>query len=137
MSANPRERISAYGGLNKTADAQATVVSDRRKRARTRLHWPLLLFRNGAADAIESVTRDLSSSGFYCMAQGLFTPGELLICTLRIPTHDPNGRHLERTLECRSRVMRVEEQETEGVFGVACRIEDYHFAQVAESRESH
>jgi len=39
-----------------------------------------------------------------------------------------NGKHLERTLECKVRVMRVAKQEKESVLGVGFRIEDYHFA---------
>ncbi|HEY6989961.1 MAG TPA: PilZ domain-containing protein [Bryobacteraceae bacterium] len=137
MSANPLELISAYGGLAKPAQLEAPFPSERRKRARTRLHWPVLLFRNHTAEAIESITRDLSSGGFYCLAKVPFTPGELLTCTLKVPTHDPNGKHLERSLECKVRVMRVELQEGGEMFGIACRIEDYHFAHVAEAGPMH
>ena len=88
-----------------------------------------MLFRTEVADAVESFTQDLSSSGFYCVTDAVFTPGERLICTLKIPTHDPNGKHLEQKLECQVRVMRVEPQGAEGTFGLACQIEDYHFIQ--------
>src|SRR5215510_2445165 len=128
MSANPLDLFSAYGGLSKPAEIHTATVSERRKRARTRLHWPVLLFRNRGGSAIQSLTRDLSSSGFYCIAKTPFTPGELLTCTLKVPTHDPNGKHLERSLECKVRVVRVDSQEAEATFGVACQIEDYHFA---------
>jgi hypothetical protein len=137
MSANPLELFSAYGGLAKPAELPAPHSSERRKRARTRLHWPVLLFRSHAADAIESLTRDLSSEGFYCLAKMPFTVGESLICTLKVPTHDPNGKHLERSLECKVRVMRVEPQAEEGMFGIACWIEDYHFAQIADISRPH
>jgi hypothetical protein len=92
------------------------------------------LFRNEAANAVESLTRDMSSGGFYCVTGIAFTPGERLICTLKIPTHDPNGKHLERRLECEVRVMRVEPQGAEGTFGLACQIEDYHINQVSTER---
>jgi len=130
MSANPLELFSVYDGLNKPTESKRSHSYERRKRARTRLHWTVLLFRSDAADAIETITRDLSSGGFYCLSKVPVTPGETLICTLKVPTHDPNGKHLERNLECKVRVMRVEPQEDEGVFGVACRIEDYHFAHM-------
>ena len=104
------------------------VRPERRERIRAPLHWHILLFRNQAAEAIESLTRDLSSSGFFCLTKTPLTPGEVLTCTLRVPTHDPNGKHLERSLECRARVVRVQAQ-PEGTFGVACQIEDYHFAR--------
>ena len=137
MSANPLELFSAYGAVSHPAELERSGSTERRKRARTRLHWPVLLFRNQTADAIESQTRDLSSDGFYCVANSSFTPGELLICTLKVPTHDPNGKHLERNLECKVRVMRVEPQEAGGSFGVACRIEDYCFARLIDAERTH
>ena len=128
MSANPLELFSAYASLNKPAELKTPHTVERRKRARTRLHWPVLLFRNDTMEAIESVTRDLSSGGFYCLTASVFALGEALVCSLKVPTHDPNGKHLEQSLECKVRVVRVEPQETPGMYGVACRIEDYHFA---------
>ena len=134
MSANSLERSAVYGGLNKPAELENSLPFERRKRARNHLHWSVLLFRNQTADAVESLTRDLSSSGFYCVTGIAFTPGERLICTLKIPTHDPNGKHLERRLECKVRVMRVEPQDADGAFGLACQIEDYRFDQLYTER---
>jgi hypothetical protein len=134
MSANSLERFAVYGGLNKAAELENPLPPERRKRARNHLHWSILLFRNQVADAVESLTRDMSSGGFYCVTGVAFTPGERLICTLKIPTHDPNGKHLERRLECKVLVMRVEPQGAEGTFGLACQIEDYHFNQVRAER---
>ena len=85
--------------------------------------WP-------GSDAIESVTSDLSSSGFFCVMRAQLVEGERLVCSIRIPTHDPHGKHLERTLECRVHVLRVIPQESSDSFGVACRIEDYHMSHV-------
>lgn len=133
MSVNPLELFAAYGALNHSAQAEKPVSVERRRRARTRLHWPVLLFRNYMGKAVESETRDLSSDGFYCLTNTPFTPGELLMCTIKVPTHDPNGKHLERNLECRVRVVRVEAQDASGAMGIACLIEDYHLARVTES----
>ena len=133
MSANSMELSAVYGGL-KSTELENPLPSERRKRARNHLHWSLLLFPNQAAEAVESLTRDLSSGGFYCVTGVAFIPGERLICTLKVPTHDPNGKHLEQKLECRVRVMRVEPQGAEGTFGLACQIEDYHFSQVETQR---
>jgi hypothetical protein len=130
MSANPLELSAVYTGLNKPAGLENPFPAERRKRARNNLHWSVLLFHNHAAAAVESITRDLSSSGFYCVTETAFTPGERLICSLKIPTHDPNGKHLEQRLECRVRVVRIEALGTEGTFGLACQIEDYHFNQI-------
>lgn len=130
MSANTTEISALYGTLKRPAEVENPLRIERRKRARNQLHWYLLLFRNQAADAVESLTRDLSSSGFYCITAVAFTPGEQLICALRVPTHDPNGKRLEQRLECKVRVVRVEPLSSEGTFGLACQIEDYHFSQI-------
>lgn len=129
MSANPLELSAVYSSLKKPAEVEKPLLVERRKRARNHLHWSVLFFRNHSAEAVPSLTRDLSSSGFYCVTGVAFAPGERLICTIKVPTHDPNGKHLEQTLECRVRVMRVEPQVAEGTFGLACQIEDYHFSE--------
>src|SRR5947208_1751515 len=77
----------------------AAGARDRRKRMRARLHWAVLLFReNSASYVIESVTCNLSSSGFYCLSRVELLEGEYLACSIRIPNHDPQGNHLERVL---------------------------------------
>ena len=80
------------------------------------------------SDAIESVTCDVSSSGFYCLTRVEPGEGEQLTCSIKIPTYDPHGKHLEHTLECRVLVVRVVPQESSDSFGVACRIVDYHLS---------
>ena len=118
--------------LTGMAAALAAMV-ERRKKVRTRLHWPVLLFRDKpGSDAIESVTRDLSSSGFYCWTRIQLVEGEQLICSIKIPTHDPHGKQLERTLECSVHVLRVVPQESNDSFGIACRIEDYHLSHLRQ-----
>ena len=130
MSANPLERSAVPGGLNRPAQVENPSPAERRQRARNDLHWSVLLFRNRPAGVVESLTQDLSSSGFYCVTNVAFTPGERVVCTLKIPTHDPTGKHLQRRLECKVRVVRVEPRGPDGLFGLACQIEDYRFIQV-------
>jgi hypothetical protein len=114
--------VSAGSGINYNG------VTERRKRVRTRLHWAVFLFRESPVEVVaESVTRDLSSNGFYCTSAAPVGVGERFRCSIRVPTHDPRHKQLERTLDCRVRVMRVVPQETGG-FGVACQIEDYQLS---------
>jgi PilZ domain len=129
MSPDPLELVSAWSSVANGVNGNSGAVLERRKRVRTRLHWPVLLFRERpGSEAIESVTRDLSSSGFYCFSGIRLNEGERLICSITIPTHDPHGKHLARTLECRVQVMRVVPQESGDAFGIACRIENYHLS---------
>lgn len=98
---------------------------ERRKRVRTTVHWPILFFRNDASEGIESTTLNLSSTGFFCFSHTRFDTGEALFCTLRVPSHDPEGKERLWILECRVRVRRAEPAAREGLFGVACEFEDY------------
>ena len=130
---------AASGVLNRPASMEKgnSLPSERRKRTRNHLRWTVLLFRNTATEAVESLTRDLSSGGFYCTTKVAFTPGERLICTFKIPTYDPSGKDLEHRLECSVRVLRVEAQCAEGTFGLACQIEDYRFSGPPAAADKH
>ena len=97
---------------------------DRRARTRTEVHWPVLLLRDHGVNAIETVTENLSSSGFYCYARVPVVPGECLKCSVRIPAHDPKGEERMMMLECSVQVLRTEAA-PDGSFGIAFRIEDY------------
>ena len=104
-------------------------LSERRKRIRAKVCWPVLLFRHDLAEAIESVTRDLSSIGFYCLSPRPFAVNESLICALKVPMHSLMRENQTVTIECRARVVRTEEM-GDNRFGIACRIEDYHLVPV-------
>jgi hypothetical protein len=106
-------------------DIAKSIPAERRRRARVRVHWPILLFPNQIGeDAVPLITQNLSSEGFYCLSGKAFTVGELLLCTLQIPMNDLGAG--ESRLECRVRVVRVEKNASEDQYGIACRMEDYH-----------
>ncbi len=127
--------MSAHTDQHPLEFYQAKVAiqpSERRRRVRMRVHWPLHLHRRSTAETVETVTHDLSSDGFYCLAKTNFAPGETLVCTLGVPTHHPNGTNRMVSVECRIRVVRVEAAQ-EGLFGVGCRIEEYRLLHSAAS----
>jgi PilZ domain-containing protein len=101
---------------------------ERRKRPRVKVHWQVSLIRSDSAEIIETVTQDLSSTGFYCFSQMPFSVGEVLHCMLRIPPYESTARELERALECKLRVVRLELNTADGRLGVGCRIEDFRVA---------
>jgi hypothetical protein len=107
------------------AGADHASYGNRRKRPRTRVHWPVVLMPDRNPGSIETLTQDLSSSGFYCLCPQALTVGESLLCTLKVPAYDPGGGDRIIALECRVVVMRSEPKEN-GAFGIACRVEDYH-----------
>src|SRR5690349_18741009 len=62
-------------------NAGTSSQPDRRQRRRTPVRWPLTLWRDGT-DAVETVTANLSSSGFYCLSPMPLMPGDLVRCAL-------------------------------------------------------
>ena len=128
MSAKQVEAYPRFAGKGESDDLMATRRQDRRRRARTRVHWPVRIFRNSGKDAVDTTTRNLSSDGFYCLSKVAFLPGESVYCMLRLPAYDGADRTL--ALRCRIHILRVEAINGDGVFGIACRIEDYHFEHV-------
>jgi len=98
---------------------------ERRSRTRMRVHWRVCFWGGPLTEAVETVTRDLSSDGFYCFCKVPFVPGERLACRLRIPGFQFEAGALNVELECRVRVIRTEEANGDGSFGVGCRIEEY------------
>jgi len=128
MSANPLDVLTAHAGARELAAIENSFRPERRRRARTQVHWPLMLLRDHGSDAIETSTQNLSSNGFYCFTPEPLKPGESLLCTLRLPAHDPKGEERSLSLECTVMVVRAEAA-ADGHFGIACRIEDYHLVR--------
>jgi hypothetical protein len=127
--ANPLAVVSTTGKpvhLNSASPAPP----ERRRRTRSRVQWPLLLFRNEGDGTVETTTQDLSSSGFYCLSKKPFAVGEMLTCALRVPNDHASGR--ERRLECQVLVVRVDTP-ISGQYGIACRTQEYHFASADAS----
>lgn len=97
---------------------------ERRRRERLGLHWAVRLTKGGQHAPVKSKTENISSEGFYCLCQELFTTGEELVCTLEVPSQTQTDRAC-LLLECRVRVVRVESNPTSSLFGVGFHIEDY------------
>ena len=137
MFANPLEAFSFHhdsksNGSGESPARQSAVHPERRTRVRTTVHWPVVFFRSGSADTIESVTQNLSSNGFYCHSQTLVAPGEFLLCAIKFPSYDPSGHERPHVLECRVQVKRVEPGGNGESFGIACQIQDYRLIVGAE-----
>lgn len=131
MSAKPMELAKMRVEAGTSLEVCKPVSAERRKRIRTSVHWPVLLFLgdHNAPSTVESVTEDLSSTGFYCLSRTPLRLGEYLSCTLRIPSNDPSGKSVERHLQCRVIVVRILPDAADGQYGIACRIEDYCLAE--------
>lgn len=101
---------------------------NRRRRTRLRVQWRLR-FHVDKQTALETVTQDLSSEGFYCVIGFRFVPGEAQDCVLHVPARDPNDLGRSVAVPCRVRIVRVEGLAETGLYGVACHVENYHFVE--------
>jgi hypothetical protein len=99
--------------------------TERRKRTRIRLHWPVDLFASRDRKGIETVTRDLSSRGFYCLSPVPFIPGERMLCILKAPAHTHEKPDCVLPIECQVRIVHVEPANSDGFYGLGCEINDY------------
>jgi hypothetical protein len=110
-------------------------IMNRRKRTRAQLHWPLSFPLTGTAETVQTMTQDLSSDGFYCIANARFVPGEARHCTLLVPTHHPGGENSPLHVLCKVRIIRVEVTGERGFYGVGCQIMDYRLVNSARGME--
>lgn len=94
------------------------------------LRWSVCFFREDSRETTHATTLNISSDGFYCLSNVALVAGQLLGCLLLVPSNDPDERERNVVLDCRVRVVRVSIREIDGMFGIACRIEDYRFIQL-------
>jgi hypothetical protein len=107
------------------ADQVWNSLAERRKTRRAALHWTVYVVCARSTHSFRTETRDISRDGFYCVIDRPVTPGERIECDIAVPTHSSFGVGAAAYLRCRAQVVRVEQTETSGHFGVACTIEDY------------
>jgi hypothetical protein len=105
--------------------------NDRRGRARVALRCPVRVSRPGSGSVLTSMTRNVSSSGFYFVSSEGFVPGERVDCVLVIPAEGWGEAEERLGLRCRAEVARVEQLGQGRELGVACRIADYRVVQFA------
>jgi hypothetical protein len=98
-------------------------IAERRKRVRLRLHWRIELLSFG--QPIQTTTRDLSSSGFYCWSPVPLAPGSRVVGIIHAPAHSREKPDGMLSIECQVRVARVEAQNPDGFYGLGCEITDY------------
>jgi len=97
--------------------------ADRRQRARLGVQWELQ-FCLSPQTLLCLQTENLSSQGFYCVAQQRL-PAGAYECVLRIPAHAPQDSRQALYLRCQVEVLRVESLGN-ARFGIAARIRSYH-----------
>jgi len=104
-----------------TASQERWDFQDRRKRPRMPARWTVYVSRESDSYPLETMTKDLSSEGFYCYTPERIPPGELLECTLMIPTHSKTEGPL--CLKGHVKVVRLES--VGHGYGMGCQFRDY------------
>jgi hypothetical protein len=112
----------------RTTDATYAPEIDRRGRVRVALSLPIYVFADGSSEPVVGRTKNMSSEGFYCHLDQPFTIGEGVRVVIIVPGNDPRNRDRTLSLECFSRVVRVEPVDQKR-FGVACLIENYRVVE--------
>ena len=59
--------------------------SDRRRRRRVAVQWPMRLFGQTGEPPVESTTENLSSEGLYCVTEERFRTGDFTLDDKRLP----------------------------------------------------
>ena len=111
-------------------DTTDNDLPERRRRARLQLRWAVRFSLEQDLRPIEATTLNINSDGFYCLCDVDLQPDKVLGCLLIVPNHCPEERDRNIALACRVRVVRVDYREVEPIFGIACRIEEYHLIRV-------
>jgi hypothetical protein len=118
------EAVGIARELENPAYVQEDMMrTERRLSRRLSLRWRLRL--SGASIGIvETKTENLSSRGFYCYLESPVVPGEVVTCTISMPSYSASNR-LVCSLVCQAEVIRIEAVGPTHGFGVAWRIIDY------------
>ncbi len=112
---------------------------ERRRRSRIRVNLRVQFQPGKDRASFESTTHDISSDGFYCLTPTAFNPGDALACQITCPSHAPDNLNKPFVIKCDIRVVRCRQDTSTGLFGTACRIEEYscsHLSAVARAETS-
>lgn len=123
--------LGLFGNDLVRTDIHMDCLSERRKRRRMAIHWPVRLSRAESGESIETQTEDVSSDGFYFYSTDPFTKGERLDWMLTVPAQIVGCADL--ILCGQVQVARVKRLEHAGTFGVGCCIQDYSVVPILPS----
>jgi hypothetical protein len=119
-------------GVN--TDTSVSQAVEQRGPYRAEIQWPVWLSRGDRDIPVHALTKNVSSFGFYCYSPVSFVPGEILKCSIELPTWCPGEPDELLILECRAEVNWVDAVEARLLFGVECQIRDYSVIKVSDNR---
>jgi len=133
MTSETHDEQSVLSRWLQATNAESTNPSERRKRARVAVRWPVSMCGTTSDLSVETTTENLSSVGFYCLSPVALEPGVGMTCILKIPAHHPASPGRSAALQCSARVVRVEPPNQDDQYGVGCEISDYRLVDTPEA----
>jgi hypothetical protein len=98
-------------------------IGERRRRARLELSCAVRVTTR--EQLVMGETKDISSDGLYCFVDRQFPEGEEVSASVVFPPlYEGNPPAI--TLDMQLVVLRCEPNISNGSFGIACRVKDYH-----------
>jgi PilZ domain len=108
--------------------------TERRKQERLALRLPVRFNSLDGSPAMNCMTENISSNGFYCICPEALVPGERRDVHLSLPARGYSRSGADVDLQCQVRVVRIDSIGTGPGFGVACQIERYTLTWEEASR---
>jgi hypothetical protein len=118
--------VDASNG-NPNADVSKVRNPERRRRERFRAQWRVRFWKP-SGEAVEALTVDVSSDGFYCRCSQQFSEDDRLSAILEIPGAGADADLHKLALSCEVQVLRVKTLAGGREWGLAVRILDYSVA---------
>lgn len=114
------------------------MTTERRKASRLKLRLPVCLFPSDGRSVVQTETVDVSTDGFYCVADEPFAPGSHVRFVITLPSTTVDGSGIERTelyMDGSADVVRVV-CELQSGFGVGFHINEYHVVERSDQVHS-
>ena len=135
MQGQPQRDTQTIGPELAGMTAERCPPMERRSRPRIPVRWTVYIRRRGLPRMVEAETRDISTRGLYCVSGEVFQPGEMLDCTLEVPTYQPGSLDAVMYLVFTAKVLRAEPVRTQE-WGIGCVFDNYSVSILRSPEEA-
>ena len=135
MQGQPQRETQTIGPDLAGMTSERRPDADRRSRPRIPVRWTVYIRRRGCPGLVEAETRNISTRGLYCISGETFQPGEMLDCTLEVPTYEPGTPDAVMYLVFTAKVLRAEPVHTQE-WGIGCVFDNYSVSILRSPEEA-
>ena len=137
MQGQPQRDTQTIGPELAGMNAERLPDTERRSRPRIPVRWTVYIRRRGGLNRmVEAETRNISTRGMYCVSGEAFQPGELLDCTLEVPTYEAGALDGVMYIVFTATVLRAEPVRTQE-WGIGCVFDNYSVSILRSPEEAH